>query len=393
MHWRRSWKALRPRRLPLGGALAYFVALAAGLALLWSVPPVAIRVLAPQRPVTSAPELQGHRYPWWLAVRLGDDFWIQVLRTAWPMLPDRAPRDEGSPGAAGSGRRLEPLVVWSASRALDVATVAVGGFRWSEPFTWLAVNLPALGLLRAMNAAGPVGLGANDVGSPQPIGDLVVTGPEPTVLVYHTHATESFATMVGKGADPFSPDRSRDMVRVGDELTRALVERGVQVAHSRALYDREGRVGAYERSLAGISPILARYPTIRLIIDMHRDSAPRRDTMTQVGGQSVAKILFVVGSGQLLPHPGWAVNAAFAARVAVAMELAYPGILRKPGGQPYLVEKGRYNQHVGPGAVLIEVGGVGNSLEEELATARLLAPVLDSLFRAGEVPVRTPDRP
>lgn len=369
---------LLPRRIPPGGAVfAYLAGLLLALALLWSGGrgPSEEPALAPAPAVPTAPGLSELPPPW-VVWRPGGAFWSELLRLALPCLP-RAP---------GGERALPPPLAWQGPSFTDLFALVLGGFRWDDPYSWLAASLPALARPARGPAAGGPSESASEAGA---TGDLTVSGERPEALVYHTHATESFLPELPPGSAPFSPERAKDVVRVGDELARALASLGVGVVHSRALYDAEGRVGAYERSLAGILPILARYPSIRLVIDLHRDSASRDATTAVVRGEAVARVLLVVGTDKLLPHPAWRANAAFAALVADALDRAAPGLVRRPDGHPYLAEDGRYNQHVAPGAVLLEVGGVGNTMEEELRTARIVAPVLAELLREGRVPARS----
>ncbi|MBE3590582.1 MAG: stage II sporulation protein P [Firmicutes bacterium] len=413
--------ALRPRRWPPAALLAYLAAVAVTGALLWTRPgpPLAVRVLAPERAVSTAPELQERPQPWWVAFRVDADLWERLFRWAWPLFPGSGgrPADGGAPGgeapdggapgvaapaggagAVGSLPPGAPAVSasergrWTPGEALQALSLLLLGIRWDTPLTWLLADLPALA------DAAPPAPPAPSEAAVEDARPLVVTGAEPVVLIYHTHATESFLPELPGATGPqdaFTTDRRRNMVHVGDVLAAALAELGVPVAHSREEYDAAGRVGAYERSLAGIEPILARYPSIRLIVDLHRDSVGRDRTVAVAGGRRVARVMLVVGTDRLLSHPHWRENAAFAARVAAAMEAAYPGLVRTVDGQPYMVEEGRYNQHVAPGAILIELGGAENTLAEEDATARLLAPILADLVKSGRVPPRraTPTGP
>ncbi|MBX5476959.1 MAG: stage II sporulation protein P [Clostridia bacterium] len=387
--------ALRPRRWPSATVVAYAAAVAVCVALLWTRPgpPLAVRVLAPQRAISTAPELQDRPYPWWVAFRLSDDAWARVVHWAWPLFPDRVPGPAGGSPSGGASRSMEPIVAWSPAELAQGLSQALLGFRWDSPLSWLLADIPALADTVPRGAPGAPSPAPADEGQP-----IVVTGPDPAVLIYHTHATESFLPELPDATEPqdaFTTDRRRNMVQVGDALAASLAALGVNVVHSREEYDAAGRVGAYERSLAGIEPILAEYPSLRLVIDLHRDSADRDRTVAVAAGEHVAKVMLVVGTDRLLSHPHWRENAAFAARVAAAIEAAHPDLLRKPDGQPYMVERGRYNQHVAPGAILIEVGGAENTLAEEDATARLLAPILADLVKSGRVPPRpaTPTGP
>ncbi len=107
------------------------------------------------------------------------------------------------------------------------------------------------------------------------------------------------------------------------------------------------------------------------MIDLHRDAGlPRKETV-RVGGEDAARILIIVGNGERLPNPHWRENYAFAQLIACRLEEKYPGILKA-----VRLKDGRYNQHVFPGAVLVEIGSEKNTLQECLRAGRCLADVL-----------------
>jgi len=171
------------------------------------------------------------------------------------------------------------------------------------------------------------------------------------------------------------------VVRVGEEMASALRGLGIGVVHSREVHDREGKLGAYVRSLPTAQRMLAENPTIRVLLDIHRDAQRRSETTIEFGGQTLARVMVVLGTDQSLSHPNWKENYAFALRLVRAMERRVAGL--SSGIFPKMY---RYNQHLRPGALLLEVGGVENSLEECLRTARVLARVLADMASRGELP-------
>jgi stage II sporulation protein P len=212
----------------------------------------------------------------------------------------------------------------------------------------------------------------------------------PLVLIYHTHSEEAFLPELPPGTpagSAFSDDQSRDVVRVGAELADALFsEYGIPVAHLTTRFDQQGRMDAFVRSLAGVSAVLRQYPTLHILLDVHRDDAPRAETTATVDGRSTARIMIVVGDNETLPEPDWQRNAAWAAELAQAIDRAHPGLLRTYQGRPYYSDGGRFNQQLSPAALLFEIGGQDNTLAEELRAADLLAGVLAGMIRAGDYP-------
>lgn len=221
----------------------------------------------------------------------------------------------------------------------------------------------------------------------------------PAVFIYHSHGTEAFlgAIPAGAGVNPnvsgFSADPSRSIIRVGDEVQGILEdEYGIGVIHAADLFDwQEGRVtriGSYYRSLQMLEnfrgsgrSIIEEHPSLRVVIDLHRDAIPRKMSVTDVGGETVARLLFIVGTRHH-GHPGWETNLCFATVLHELAEERYPGISRgvmqRPGD--------RFNQHILPGALLIEVGSVENTLDEALRSARIVAELVHGAISGGLVP-------
>jgi stage II sporulation protein P len=211
-----------------------------------------------------------------------------------------------------------------------------------------------------------------------------LTGDSPTVLILHSHATESFAYTAGY--EESSPYRTLDthynMVRVGTELKNALEAKGIGVLHDTSLHDYPSYTDSYISSREAAQWYLQEYPTISLILDLHRDAsdmsqATQLRTATTVDGVSTARLMMVVGtnaSGRY--HPNWQENMALATKLHVYLEKTYPGLCR-----PISFRTERFNQDLSTGALLVEVGAAGDSLEEALAAARLLAEGIGELAK------------
>ena len=208
-----------------------------------------------------------------------------------------------------------------------------------------------------------------------------VTAPgtaRPLVAVYHTHATESFLPVTGgnRPEDSFSDDPARNMLRVGEYLVSELRRLGIPVVHSRPVHDAGGRVGAYARSEITVKRLKDTYPELLVMIDIHRDSQRGDLTTAIIKGKRYAKIMTVVAT----ENPSWMANYSFARDVLDALERKYPGISRG-----IFYESAVYNQKYSPMALLIEVGGVDNTLEECEASMKALASALREVLLARRV--------
>ena len=216
--------------------------------------------------------------------------------------------------------------------------------------------------------------------------ELVQWGDRPFVLVYHTHATEAFLPDLPAGRRPgrdihrdaFTRDARRSVRAVGQAVARRLYERGLDVAWSGTVYDEAGRDEAYARAREGLKGLLARFPEVRVALDIHRDAT---SVSVPAGGGRAAAVLFVVGAG----HPGWHQNLALAEAMADRLARINPRLVRGIALKPW-----HYNQDLLPGALIVEIGGAENTLAECLTTARWVADALVEALsiRPGDAPAR-----
>lgn len=215
--------------------------------------------------------------------------------------------------------------------------------------------------------------------------DMRITGSAdaPQILIYHTHSQEAFA-------DSVPGDESTSIVGVGEYLADLLRERyGYHVLHHTKCYDQE-RDYAYSNSLPEIEKLLAENPSIEVVIDLHRDEMPAdKRLVVDLQGRPTAQFMFFNGlsrsrKGEIeyLENPYLADNLAFSFQMQAACNEYYPGLARRIYLKAY-----RYNMHVCPKTLLIELGAQNNTVEEAMNACDPLAHVLD-LVLSGEEPVR-----
>lgn len=203
---------------------------------------------------------------------------------------------------------------------------------------------------------------------------------KPLVLIYHTHTTEAYKQTEGcryqEIASGKTTEFDKTVVAVGEQLKQELEKGyGIRTLHDTTYYDTS-YFNAYTRSGKGVSEILLNNPSVKVVIDLHRDAPPKgvslRDRyLVKLNGKDVARIRIVVGNGRNLPNPNWQENKAFAEKLAASLEKAAPGLL-----YDIQIKNDRYNQHLSPQAVLLEIGSSDNTLEEAKAAMPYLAKAL-----------------
>ena len=211
----------------------------------------------------------------------------------------------------------------------------------------------------------------------------------PTVLILHTHGTESYTPSPGEDYEETSAYRTLDenynMLSVGQVVAKRLERAGIRVIQDRALHDYPTYNGSYTNARASIEAILAENPGIRLILDLHRDAAATEygqlDTSATVDGRESAQLMMVVGTDDGgLYHPDWQENLALALKLQTLLERAHPGLCR-----PLNLCAERFNGDESPGALLIEVGAAGNTRQEAMLAAEALAEGIIALANGANI--------
>lgn len=209
-------------------------------------------------------------------------------------------------------------------------------------------------------------------------------GEAPTVLILHTHGSESYTHQPGQdyaqSGDYRTLDTNYNMIALGDCLASLLEAAGIRVLHDRTIHDYPSYNSSYENSRAAARAYLQQYPNIRLVLDLHRDAVLLSDgsqfapTVT-VAGEQVARLMLVVGSdGSGMHHPNWRENLAAAVKLQALLERQVPGITR-----PIMLRAQRFNHDLAPGAMIVEIGAAGNTLQQAMAAMPYLADAIIAL--------------
>ena len=229
---------------------------------------------------------------------------------------------------------------------------------------------------------------AAEIANPLPFA-IEPNSPDPQVLVMHTHATEDYRLSAGLWFSPGdgarSTDRSINMCAVGRVVADTLNAAGINTLHDETLNDYPSYTGSYANSRAVVQQYLAQYPSIKVVLDVHRDaieseSGSRYAPVCTVEGRQAAQVMIICGcdNGTTVQLPNWRQNLRFAAAWERRMEGMYPGFTR-----PVLFSYRFYNQDLTTGSLLIEIGGHGNNLNEALYAGQLAAKGLAAALLGG----------
>ena len=221
-----------------------------------------------------------------------------------------------------------------------------------------------------------------------PLGFELENTDQPKVLIFHTHTTESYLEYdEGYYHESFYPrtqDTSKNMVNVGKAICGSLEKQGIGVVHATEVHDYPEYTGAYDRSWETITKYLEKYPSIEVVLDIHRDSIASEGggkvkPTFEVQGQKAAQIMIMAGcdpSGEM-GFPDWEYNLRFALKLQETAEDMYPGMTR-----PLYFGYFAYNMPITRGSLLIEVGTDVNTVKEAEYTGKLLGNVLSKVLQS-----------
>ena len=209
---------------------------------------------------------------------------------------------------------------------------------------------------------------------------------QPQILILHTHATESYVLHNEKYYTENDTSRNTNnaynMVSLGKIITDRLNNAGITTLHDTTQHDNPSYNESYSRAAKTINSYKKKYPSIKIVIDLHRDAISQNDTdkvkvTTEIHGKKAAQIMLVMGSqsGNVKNFPNWQENLKLATKLQQTIEIAYPSLARS-----ILLMPKNYNQSLTTGSLLVEIGTDGNTLDEAKYSAELLSNALISLL-------------
>lgn len=202
----------------------------------------------------------------------------------------------------------------------------------------------------------------------------------PSVLILHTHGTECYAD-APNASNYRTDDTAQNVVSVGDALAEALSEEGISVLHCREMFDKDSFIKAYQNSARAARDYLSRYPSIRYIIDLHRDAVPDgdgyADLSTELFGEKCARLMLVIGTDEAgANHPDWQSNLRVAQAIQNSAEEKYPLLMRGIN-----LRRASFNQQIASGYFLLEAGSCGGELSEAQKSVRLFAKAFADVIK------------
>lgn len=213
------------------------------------------------------------------------------------------------------------------------------------------------------------------------LGFKIEDNGKPQVLIMHTHTTECYSGDEMPGETERTTDTEKSVAAVGDVIASTLEEYGISTYHDTTFHDYPSYQGAYTRSLATVTELMKKYPSVKIVLDVHRDAfvytdGTRLRVVDENADAPTAQVMLVSGTDSMgLDNPNWRENLKFAAKIQNAARIMYPGLMRSID-----LRTERFNLHMTTGSLILEVGSNGNTLEEAKNAGRDIARVIAAVL-------------
>ncbi len=214
--------------------------------------------------------------------------------------------------------------------------------------------------------------------------EINLTLDEPEVLIMHTHTTECYNGNEMTGESERTTNEAYNMCHIGEIVAKKLESHGIITIHDKTIHDYPSYQGAYTRALKTIEKNLAQYPSIKIVLDIHRDAYIYADgsklrVAEEIDGKTSAQVMLVLGTDSMgLAHSNWKSNLTLAAKLQNTAEVMFPNLMR-----PLNLRRERFNMHATKGSLLLEIGSNGNSLEEAEIAAEHIGDALAAVLVNG----------
>ncbi len=202
---------------------------------------------------------------------------------------------------------------------------------------------------------------------------------EKRVFIYFSHTRESYLPLLKGVTDPNAASHSKvNVTLVGDKLKSALEERGVGTEVDKtdvyALLQKKNLnyASSYTESRKIVEEAVAQRKGSHYYIDVHRDSQRKKVTTININGKDYAKVCFIIGG----ENPNYEKNLKLAKEIHKRISDKYPGLSRGVFEKRGASTNGKFNQDLSENAMLVEAGGVDNTMEELSRSMDVLAGAL-----------------
>ncbi|NEU31637.1 stage II sporulation protein P [bacterium LRH843] len=201
------------------------------------------------------------------------------------------------------------------------------------------------------------------------------TDGKKVAYIIHSHNYESYLPELETDLPDEAFHSKINITLVGEKLSQELEKRGigaeVEQKDIQASLKEKGWAypKSYDASREIVKEAMAEEKDLEFFFDLHRDSQRRNKTTVTINGVDYARTMFIIGGN----HANYKENVHLAEELDSLLQKKYPGLSRGVIVKEGALTNGKFNQDLSNNSILIEVGGVDNSLEETYRAAEALA--------------------
>ncbi len=200
----------------------------------------------------------------------------------------------------------------------------------------------------------------------------------PIVYLYNSHQLENYSN---KDLDIYgiTPNVLMASYVLRENLNKLGINTIVEEANMSDILSKHGwnYSYSYQASRLLLESAKSKNPSLKYFIDIHRDSVGHDYTTVNINNKNYAKVLFVIG----LEHNNWQKNYDLVSKLDSIINNSYKGLSRGIMKKEGINVNGIYNQDFSNNTILIEVGGVDNTVEEVYNTMNVLADILSKYIK------------
>ncbi len=211
---------------------------------------------------------------------------------------------------------------------------------------------------------------------------IVLLKKNPEILIYHSHATESYTPYTD--GNYHTLNEKYNVISVGSIMAKNLEKKyNYKVVHDKTYHDKDSYAYSYTNSLATIKQQTAKNKSLKVFLDIHRDAftvlnnehkkTKKSEYTSMINGKSAARIMLVISSA----NDNYGELEKFAAYIKRKMDKLYPGLYLKTDKKT----RSKYNLYISNYAILIEVGCMLNTIDEANYSAELMSNVIGEVLK------------
>ena len=211
--------------------------------------------------------------------------------------------------------------------------------------------------------------------------ELVYNDDNPIIYIYNTHSEEEYSYSKNNSYNIVPTVKEANYI-LENELKKIGIYSFIEQSNTTKIVNERGLPysASYKVSREFLENRKMEYPTLEYFIDIHRDSVERNITTININGISYARVMFLLG----LENENYLENKKVMTSLNNYLEENYKGLSRGIYEKKGKGVNGVYNQDFNKNVMLIEVGGVDNTIDEVSNSIKVIAKMLANYINSNK---------